>query len=78
MLEDLSSFVVFDRDYSEQQLEAIRCFFDFFYEDQRQSAWAALNWSLPATISGAHQLGLENPTMEPWTDILASAVLEPA
>ena len=78
MVEDLYSFVVFDRDYTEQQLEAIRCFFDFFYEDQRQSAWAALNWSLPATISGAQQMGMENPAMEPWTDILANAVVAPS
>jgi len=78
MLEDLSSFVVFDRDYSEQQLEAIRCFFDFFYEDQRQSVWAALNWALPATRSGAYQLGIENPAMAPWEGILEYALIAPS
>ena len=48
------------------KLEAIKTFFDFFYEDTRYSDWVLMEGFLPATSAGGEIVAASDPDMAPW------------
>lgn len=73
----MDRFMCFDNNHSESELAAIRCFFDFFFEDNRYVEWIATEGFLPATSTGAKLYGETTGDLV-WNDILASSTLLPA
>lgn len=73
----MDRFMCFDNGYSEAELAAISTFFDFFYEDERYSAWVLMEDFLPATSTGGAVVAEQNPNMAAWLDIVGSAKFYP-
>ncbi len=73
----MDRFNTFDNDYSDAELEAIKTFYDFFYEDERYAAWVLMEDFLPATSTGGKLVGEQNPGMAAWLDIVGSAKFYP-
>lgn len=73
----MDRFMCFDNDYSEAELEAIKTFFDYFYEDERYSAWVEMEGFLPATSTGGEILAAADESMAAWVDIVGSSNFYP-
>lgn len=73
----MDRFMCFDNGYSDAEIEAIKTFFDFFYEDQRYSDWVLMEDFLPATSTGAELVANANPAMASWIDIVGSCRFYP-
>ena len=67
----------FDNEYSEEELEAIKTFFDYFFEDERYSAWVEMEGFLPATKTGGEALAAKDESLAQWIDIVASCKFYP-
>lgn len=73
----MDRFMCFDNDYSDEELEAIKTFFDYFYDDARYSAWVEMEGFLPATTTGGEALAAKDETMAEWIDIVGSCKFYP-
>ena len=73
----MDRFMCFDNGHSDEKLEAIKEFFDFFYEDTRYSDWVLMEGFLPATSAGGEIVAASDPDMAPWVDIVGSCKFYP-
>ena len=73
----MDRFMCFDNGHSAEKLEAIKTFFDFFYEDSRYSDWVLMEGFLPATSAGGEIVASSDPSMAPWVDIVGSCKFYP-
>ena len=73
----MDRFMCFDNGHSAEKLEAIKTFFDFFYEDNRYSDWVLMEGFLPATSAGGEIVAASDPAMAPWVDIVGSCKFYP-
>ena len=73
----MDRFMCFDNDHSPEKLEAIKEFFDFFYEDSRYSEWVLMEGFLPATKAGGEIVAKEDESMAPWVEIVGSCKFYP-
>ncbi|MCI9228531.1 MAG: extracellular solute-binding protein [Dorea sp.] len=73
----MDRFMCFDNEYSDAELDAIKTFFDFFYEDARYSEWVLMEGFLPATSTGGEILAKEDESMASWVDIVGSCNFYP-
>ena len=74
----MDRFMCFDNDYSDAEMEAIKKFFDFFYEDKRYSDWVIMEDFLPATSAGGAIMAEADPAAAAWIEIVGSAQFYPA
>lgn len=73
----MDRFMCFDNGYSDEELAAIRTFFDYFYEDQRYSDWVLMEGFLPATTAGGEAVAAADESMAAWVDIVGSSKFYP-
>lgn len=73
----MDRFMCFDNDYSAEKLEAIKTFFDFFYDDARYSDWVLMEGFLPATTAGGEAVAAADEAMGAWVDIVGSSKFYP-
>ena len=73
----MDRFMCFDNGHSAEKIEAIKTFFDFFYEDTRYSDWVLMEGFLPATSAGGEIVAASDPDMAPWVDIVGSCKFYP-
>lgn len=73
----MDRFMCFDNGYSEEELAAIRTFFDYFYEDARYSEWVLMEGFLPATKAGGETVAAADESMAAWVDIVGSSKFYP-
>jgi multiple sugar transport system substrate-binding protein len=74
----MDRLMAFDNDDSEEKIEAITKFFDFFYDDERYADYMVFEGFLPATSTGAETLAAQDETYADWIDILSSCQFYPA
>jgi multiple sugar transport system substrate-binding protein len=74
----MDRFMCFDNDYSDAEMDAVKKFFDFFYEDKRYSDWVIMEDFLPATSAGGAIMAEADPAAAAWIDIVGSAQFYPA
>ena len=73
----MDRFMCFDNGHSPEKLEAIKTFFDYFYEDTRYSDWVLMEGFLPATSAGGEIVAKADESMAPWVDIVGSCKFYP-
>ncbi len=73
----MDRFMCFDNDYSDAEMEAIKVFFDFFYEDTRYSEWVLMEGFLPATSAGGEIMAAADPANAAWIEIVGSSYFYP-
>ena len=73
----MDRFMCFDNGHSPEKLEAIKTFFDFFYDDTRYSDWVIMEDFLPATSTGGEIMAAANPDAASWIEIVGSAKFYP-
>ena len=73
----MDRFMVFDNGHSDEKMEVITKFFDFFYEDQRYSDWVIMEDFLPATTTGGDIMVAANPDAAAWLDVVGGAKFYP-
>ena len=73
----MDRFMCFDNGHSDEKIEAIKTFFDFFYDDARYSEWVLMEGFLPATSAGGEIVAKEDPSMAPWVEIVGSCKFYP-
>lgn len=73
----MDRFMCFDNEYSDEEMEAIKTFFDYFFEDERYSAWVEMEGFLPATKTGGEALAAKDESMAEWIDIVGSCKFYP-
>lgn len=73
----MDRFMCFDNGHSAEKIEAIKEFFDFFYEDARYSDWVLMEGFLPATKAGGEIVAKSDPDMAPWVEIVGSCKFYP-
>jgi multiple sugar transport system substrate-binding protein len=74
----MDRLMAFDNDDSDEKLEAITKFFDFFYDDERYADYMVFEGFLPATSTGAETLAAQDESYAAWIDILNSCQFYPA
>ncbi len=73
----MDRFMCFDNGHSDEKIEAIKTFFDYFYEDTRYSDWVLMEGFLPATSAGGEIVAASDPSMAAWVDIVGSCKFYP-
>ncbi|MDO4523084.1 MAG: extracellular solute-binding protein [Eubacteriales bacterium] len=73
----MDRFMCFDNGYSDEKLEAIKTFFDYFYDDDRYSDWVLMEGFLPATEAGGEAVAAADESMAAWVDIVGSSKFYP-
>ncbi len=73
----MDRFMCFDNGHSDEKLEAIKTFFDFFYEDERYSDWVLMEDFLPATKTGGEIAAAADERMASWVEIVGSCKFYP-
>ena len=73
----MDRFMCFDNGHSAEKIEAIKTFFDFFYDDARYSDWVLMEGFLPATKAGGEIVASSDPAMAPWVEIVGSCKFYP-
>ena len=73
----MDRFMCFDNGHSDEKIEAIKTFFDYFYDDARYSDWVLMEGFLPATSAGGEIVASSDPNMAPWVDIVGSCKFYP-
>ncbi len=73
----MDRFMCFDNDHSDEKIEAIKTFFDYFYDDARYSDWVLMEGFLPATSAGGEIVAKADESMAPWVDIVGSCKFYP-
>lgn len=76
-LANVDCFFCLDNGQSEQELDAIRRFFDFFYQDQRHMDYVSTENLYPVTSGAANLMEQADPNMALLNEILASAYMPP-
>jgi multiple sugar transport system substrate-binding protein len=74
----MDRLMAFDNDDSDEKLDAVTKFFDFFYDDERYADYMVFEGFLPATSTGAETLAAQDETYAAWIDILANCQFYPA
>jgi multiple sugar transport system substrate-binding protein len=74
----MDRLMAFDNDDSDEKLDAVTKFFDFFYDDERYADYMVFEGFLPATSTGAVTLAAQDETYAAWIDILANCQFYPA
>ena len=74
----MDRLMAFDNDQTDEELDAITKFFDFFYDDERYAGYMVFEGFLPATSTGAEALGAMDDSFAAWIDILANCSFYPA
>ena len=74
----MDRFMCFDNEYSDAEMEAVKTFIDFFYEDERYADWVIMEDFLPATTTGGQIMADADPAAGAWIDIVGSANFYPA
>ena len=73
----MDRFMCFDNGHSDEKIEAIKTFFDYFYDDARYSDWVLMEGFLPATSAGGEIVAASDPSMAPWVEIVGSCKFYP-
>ena len=73
----MDRFMTFDNGYTDAEMEAIKAFYDFFYEDTRYSAWVMMEGFLPATSAGGEAMAAADPANAAWIEIVGTAKFYP-
>jgi len=73
----MDRFMCFDNGHSAEKIEAIKTFFDYFYEDSRYSDWVLMEGFLPATSAGGEIVAKSDASMAPWVEIVGSCKFYP-
>ena len=73
----MDRFMVFDNEDTDDKVEAIKTFFDFFYDDTRYSDWVIMEDFLPATSTGGKIVAKADASMAPWVEIVGSCKFYP-
>ena len=73
----MDRFMTFDNGYSDAEMEAIKTFYDFFYEDTRYSEWVMMEGFLPATTAGGEAMAKADPNNAAWIEIVGTAKFYP-
>ena len=73
----MDRFMCFDNGHSDEKIEAIKTFFDYFYDDARYSDWVLMEGFLPATSAGGEIVAASDPSMSPWVEIVGSCKFYP-
>ena len=73
----MDRFMCFNNEYTEEELAAVTTFFDYFYEDERYSAWVLMEGFLPATKAGGEAVAAADESMAAWVDIVGSSKFYP-
>ena len=73
----MDRFMTFDNGYSDAEMEAIKTFYDFFYEDTRYSEWVMMEGFLPATTAGGEAMAKADPDNAAWIEIVGTAKFYP-
>ncbi len=73
----MDRFMCFDNGHSDEKLEAIKTFFDYFYDDARYSDWVLMEGFLPATSAGGEIVAAADASMAPWVEIVGSCKFYP-
>ena len=73
----MDRFMVFENKDTDAKIDAIKEFFDFFYEDTRYSDWVIMEDFLPATKTGGEIMAAANPDAASWIEIVGSAKFYP-
>lgn len=73
----MDRFMVFDNEDTDDKVDAIKTFFDFFYEDTRYSEWVIMETFLPATSTGGDIMAAADPDAASWIEIVGSAKFYP-
>ena len=73
----MDRFMCFDNGHSDEKIEAIKTFFDYFYDDARYSDWVLMEGFLPATSAGGEIVAKADESMAPWVDIVGSCKFYP-
>ena len=74
----MDRFMCFDNDYSDAEMDAVKTFMDFFYEDERYADCVIMEDFLPATTTGGQIMADADPAAGAWIDIVGSANFYPA
>jgi len=74
----MDRFMCFDNEYSDAEMDAVKTFMDFFYEDERYADWVIMEDFLPATTTGGEIMAAADPAAGAWIDIVGSANFYPA
>ncbi len=73
----MDRFMCFDNGHSPEKIEAIKEFFDYFYEDTRYSEWVLMEDFLPATKTGGEIAAAADERMASWVEIVGSCKFYP-
>ena len=73
----MDRFMVFDNEDTDDKVDAIKEFFDYFYEDTRYSDWVIMETFLPATTTGGEIMAAADPAAGEWINIVGSARFYP-
>ncbi len=73
----MDRFMCFDNGYTDEELAAVKTFFDYFYEDERYSDWVLMEGFLPATVAGGEAIAAADESMAAWVDIVGSSKFYP-
>ena len=73
----MDRFMCFDNGHSEEKIEAIKTFFDYFYDDARYSDWVLMEGFLPATKAGGEAVAAADESMAAWVEIVGSSKFYP-
>lgn len=73
----MDRFMCFDNGYTDEELAAVKTFFDYFYEDERYSDWVLMEGFLPATMAGGEAIAAADESMAAWVDIVGSSKFYP-
>ena len=74
----MDRFMCFDNEYTDAEMDAVKTFMDFFYEDERYADWVIMEDFLPATTTGGEIMAAADPSAAAWIDIVGSANFYPA
>jgi multiple sugar transport system substrate-binding protein len=74
----MDRFMVFDNEDTDDKVDAIKTFFDYFYDDARYSEWVIMEDFLPATSTGGKIMADADPAAASWIEIVGSAKFYPA
>ena len=76
-LVNMECFLCFDNGQSEQEMDAIRRFYDFFYEVQRYMDYVSTENLYPVTVDAAEQMSHSDPSLARLPEIMASCYALP-
>ena len=73
----MDRILCFNNGYSDEKLDMIREFFDFFYNDERYGQWVYDEGFLPSTWTGMEWMTEEDDSLAVWSQILPNCKFLP-